>query len=128
MTVARRLVDILNTEIAKSRVEALSTRSYVVQMVSMLEIVSEDRPRPGLSAEKAKSDLYHDEFEKELLSRSEKHFSAVADDALAALSGTRYLHDIYRLIKDEEARFQALAASGSTLLRTETQPKLISLM
>ncbi|KAM9928778.1 hypothetical protein OXX59_001609 [Metschnikowia pulcherrima] len=128
MTVARRLVDILNTEIAKSRVEALSTRSYVVQMVSMLEIVSEDRPRPGLSAEKAKSDLYHDEFEKELLSRSEKHFSAVADDALAALSGTRYLHDIYRLIKDEETRFQALAASGSTLLRTETQPKLISLM
>ncbi|KAF8001886.1 hypothetical protein HF325_002851 [Metschnikowia pulcherrima] len=103
MTVARRLVDILNTEIAKLRVEALSTRLPKVTYTTT-------------------------SFEKELLLRSEKHFSAVADDALAALSGTRYLHDIYRLIKDEEARFQALAALGSTLLRTETQPKLILLM
>ncbi|GEQ71041.1 hypothetical protein JCM33374_g4722 [Metschnikowia sp. JCM 33374] len=131
MEVARHLVSVLNHEIAKSRSEALSTRSYVVKMIAMLEVVSTDLPGTQLPSDSPKADLYHGSFESELLSRSEAYFSAAADDALAASSGTSYLHETYRLIHDEEARLSALSTSGSgstSLLRTETYPKLIQLM
>lgn len=125
MEVARHLVRILNLEIAKLRSEALALRLYVMKMVAMLETVSGD------SSRNTQGDLYHDEFEKELLLRSETYFTAASDEALAALLGTRYLHEVYRLIKDEETRLEALTSSGSgagLLLRTETGPKLVVLM
>lgn len=126
------LVHIVNGEITRLRSGPIATRLLLVKMISMLETVSEDRPETqhSVAHPAPRTSLYHEFFEKDLLHRTEVYFSAFADDALASLSGIRFLSDIHHMIRDEEARLQALSPPGaaSTLLRSETYPKMIHLM
>ncbi|OBA20445.1 Cullin-domain-containing protein [Metschnikowia bicuspidata var. bicuspidata NRRL YB-4993] len=131
MAVARRLVHVLTHEMARLRGQALCMRLYVVQMIAMLETVSERRgapAAPGLPGG-PRPDLYRDVFEHEWLVQTEAYFSAAADDAMAARLGSAYLHRVHRLVHDEEERLRALAGSGAgALFRTETAPKTVVLM
>lgn len=135
MEIGARLVDVVIAEIARARSgHVITTRLYIQQVVTMLEILSEERPGTALSIPSAhiKANLYLDVFESRFLALSETYFNKLTDEFLAALQGTKFLHDVHQFVHAEEARLKYFVASEnralSNLIHAETYSKMVSLM
>lgn len=134
MEVGSKLVDVVVSEITKSRNgNVIITRLYLAQIISMMETLLEDRVGTTLSVPAAQgiSNFYQDEFEKQLLSQSESYFIALADEYSASSNGTKYIHDVYAFIKEEETRLKSLfpkQESSEAVSHSGTFSRLKSLM
>lgn len=134
MEVGSKLIDVVVSEITKSRNgSVITTRLYLAQVISMMETLLEDRAGTTLSVPAAQgvSNLYHDNFEKQLLLHSESYFLTLADEFSANSNGTKYIHNVHAFIKDEETRLKSLLPkqeSSETASHSDTFSKLKSLM
>lgn len=123
--IANALSRVLYDKISAARSDVTESKVNLVKLIAMFETVSK---YPSSSSQTNKTNLYFDIFEKHLLARSEQYYTAYADDSLASLQGTKYIHDIHNLIKDEERLLQSLASTSTSHFRTSTYPNLVTLM
>lgn len=129
-----KLIDIIINEITKSRNgSVITTRLYLAQVISMIEILLQEKAGTTSSVPSAqgRSSLYHDEFEKRLLRLSEAFFSDLADGYMSTMNGTKYLHDVNSFIIGEELRLKSLLPkqeNSETLSHGDSFSKVKSLM
>lgn len=134
MEVGSKLIDIIISEITKSRKgNVITTRLYLAQVISMMDILLQEKAGTTLSvpAAQGRSSLYHDEFERRLLRLSEAFFSDLADEYMSSMNGTKYLHDVNSFTIGEELRLKSLLPNqenSETPSHNDTFSKVKSLM
>lgn len=134
MEIGSRLIDAVIDEITKARNGiVITTRLYLAQIISMMQILLEERAGTvnSVPAARVLSSFYHDEFEKSLLVQSEAYFSALAQDYMSDPNGTKYLHDVHSFIKEEELRLKSLLPRQDNIdhgTHSDTFSRLKSLM
>lgn len=123
MEVGSRLISVALEEISKSRNgEVITTRLYVSQVITMMEMLLQEHLGTLASVPTAPRDsLYHQHFEPAFMKSSEQFFANLANDLLVRLKGSDYLVQLYRFIQEEENRLKFFVPG-------ETYPKVISLM
>lgn len=132
--IGERLVEAVISEITKSRNgNVITTRLYLAQVITMMEILLEERAGTisSVPAAQGKLSFYHEEFEQLILTRSESYFLALADEYLAVPNGTKYLRDVHTFIKEEENRLNFLLPrqkNGEFSFHSDTFCRLKSLM
>lgn len=126
MEIGKRLAECVVGELERARAgEVVTSRSFVVQTVSMLQSLEETSPgwrETGTSARKAApgavksepglpgsvssltADSAYAYLENHLLTTSASTYSRLADDSLRANLGSVYLHEISAFIESEDTR------------------------
>lgn len=124
MEVGLKLIDVVLDEISKSRRgHVITTRLYISQIITMLEMLLEEHPGTSASLPNAPhgDSLYLQHFEPAFMTSSEQFFSTLASEYMLPLQGTSYLHHVHRFVHDEENRLKFFVP-------TELYPKLVALM
>lgn len=123
MEVGSKLISVVLEEISKSRNgEVITTRLYISQVITMLEMLLQEHLGTQASVPSAPRDsLYHDHFEQEFMKSSELFFSNLANDYMMRLKGSAYLVHVNKFVQEEENRSKYFVPG-------RTYPKVITLM
>lgn len=124
MEVGLKLIDVVLDEISKSRKgQVITTRLYISQIITMLEMLSEEHAGTSASIPDAPhgDSLYLQHFEPAFVSSSEHFFSNLSSEYMVPLQGTSYLHHVHRFVQEEETRLKFFVPA-------ELYPKLVALM
>ncbi|KAF3985984.1 hypothetical protein FT662_04832 [Candidozyma haemuli var. vulneris] len=122
--VCKTLVVIVIDEITKARRgQVITTRSYLQQILAMFEMLTNDEPNVAASVPGAPvgDSIYSEHFEIAFLEQSRQFYSALADEIMSSMSGTRYLADTLKFMNDEEKRI-------AYLLPQKTSVKVVHMM
>lgn len=117
--IGEKLITIVIQEITKSRKgEVITSKMYIDKVINMVELLVETDSKNNLQYGE---NYYQRYFEDKLLENSKNFFYNLSEDYIMNSLGSKYLHDIYQFIKDEENRI-------AFYLPATTYPKLINLM
>lgn len=115
-----KLIEIVVDEITKNRKgEVITTKMYITKIINMLELLIETS-NSGNDLQYGEN-YYQRYFEPIFLASSETFFYNLSQEFMNNVLGTKYLHDAYRFIKEEENRI-------NFYLPASTYPKIIDLM
>lgn len=124
MEVGSKLIEVVLDEISKSRTgQVITTKLYISQVITMLEMLLEEYPGTFASLPNAPhgDSLYHQHFEPAFMRSSELFFSNLSNEFMVPVQGLAYLHHVHRFVLDEESRLRFFVPA-------ETYPKAVSLM